>query len=110
MNTAVVMEMPARDAEGYLIEPSEWSEVVAAALAEEIGIELSDAHWDAIRFMRQYYEEHQVSADARHVIKHIEQRHSGEGHKRLFELFPYGYPAQACKIAGMKRPRAWSTG
>lgn len=54
MNTAVVMEMPARDAEGYLIEPSEWNEAVAAALAEEIGIELSDAHWDAIRFMRQY--------------------------------------------------------
>lgn len=51
-----------------------------------------------------------MSADARHVIKHIEQHLPGEGRKRLFELFPYGYPAQACKIAGMKRPRAWSTG
>lgn len=29
---------------------------------------------------------------------------------RLFELFPYGYVKQTCKIAGMKRPRAWSTG
>lgn len=105
-----VMEMPARDTEGYLIEPSEWNEGVAATLAEEIGIELGEDHWDAIRFMREYYEEHRVSADARHVIKHIEQRHPGQGHKRLFELFPYGYPAQACKIAGMKRPRAWSTG
>jgi len=30
--------------------------------------------------------------------------------KRLFELFPYGYVRQACKVAGMRRPRAWSTG
>jgi len=28
----------------------------------------------------------------------------------LFKLFPYGYVKQACKIAGMQRPRAWSTG
>jgi hypothetical protein len=27
-----------------------------------------------------------------------------------FEFFPYGYLRQACKIAGMRRPRAWSTG
>lgn len=30
--------------------------------------------------------------------------------RRLFELFSYGYLGQACKIAGMRRPRAWSTG
>jgi len=30
--------------------------------------------------------------------------------KIIFTLFPYGYVKQACKIAGMKRPRAWSTG
>jgi len=28
----------------------------------------------------------------------------------MFELFPYGYVKQACKIAGMRKPRAWSTG
>lgn len=103
-------ELPTRDAEGYLVEPEEWNENVARALAEEIGIELEDDHWDAIRFMRSYYAEHGVSADARHVIKHMENRHPGTARKRLFELFPYGYPGQACKVAGMKRPRAWSTG
>ncbi len=29
---------------------------------------------------------------------------------RRFELFPWGYPAQTCMVAGMRRPRAWSTG
>lgn len=41
---------------------------------------------------------------------HLAQHVDGDGRSRLFELFPYGYVAQACKIAGMKRPRAWSTG
>lgn len=102
--------MPARDAEGYLVEPEAWNEEVARELAGEIGITLGDDHWDVIRFMRDYHAEHQVAADARHVIKHLEHRYPGAGRKRLFELFPYGYPAQACKVAGMKRPRAWSTG
>lgn len=105
-----VIDMPARDAEGYLVQPAEWNETVAAALADELGIELNDDHWDVIRHMRRLWEDHQVAPDARHIIKHLEQRYPGTGRKRLFELFPYGYPGQACKIAGMKRPRAWSTG
>lgn len=105
-----VIEMPARDAEGYLVEPADWNETVARTLAQELGIELGTDHWDAIRFMRQYYDEHQIAADARHVIKHLEARYPGMARKRLFELFPYGYPAQACRIAGMRRPRGWSTG
>ncbi len=102
--------MPARDSEGYLIEPRDWSEDVAAALAHEIGIALEPDHWDVIRFMRKYYEEHQVAADARFAIWHLDARYPGQGRRRLFELFPYGYVGQACKVAGMKRPRAWSTG
>jgi tRNA 2-thiouridine synthesizing protein E len=102
--------MPTLDAEGYLVEPKEWNDEVARELARRIDIELNEDHWDILRFMRDYYEEHQVAADARHVIKHLEQRLPGEGRNYLFDLFPYGYVAQACKVAGMKRPRAWSTG
>lgn len=105
-----LLEMPERDAEGYLIEPAAWRTDVAEALASELKIALEDDHWDVIRFMRKFYEEHQVAADARFVIKHLEVRYPGSGRKRLFELFPYGYVGQACKVAGMKRPRAWSTG
>ncbi len=104
------IDMPQRDAEGYLIEPGDWSEDVARVLAREENIELSDDHWDAINFMRDFYEENQVAADARFVIKHLAERMGKDAHKKLFELFPYGYVKQACKIAGMRRPRAWSTG
>lgn len=103
-------DLPERDAEGYLVDPSDWNDDVAKTLAEEEKIELNDDHWDVIRFMRDYFEEHQVIADARFVIKHLAERYGREAQKKLFVLFPYGYVKQACKIAGMRRPRAWSTG
>jgi tRNA 2-thiouridine synthesizing protein E len=105
-----MIEMPARDAEGYLVEPADWNEGVAERLARELDIELGDDHWDVLRHMRALYDERQIAPDARHIIKHLDERYHGAGRRRLFELFPYGYPAQACKVAGMKRPRGWSTG
>ena len=103
-------DMPERDAEGYLTEPENWSEDIAEALAVEENIQLGNDHWDTIRFMREYFDEHQVIADARFVIKHLGERYGRDAQKKLFELYPYGYVKQACKIAGMRRPRAWSTG
>ena len=102
--------LPTLDAEGYLVEPSEWNEAVALELAKRAGISMEEDHWDVVRFMRSYYEERQIAADVRHVIKHLAGRYGSGASNRIFELFPYGYVAQVCKIAGMKRPRGWSTG
>ena len=102
--------LPNQDAEGYLVEPENWTEAVAEEFARQENLQLTDDHWDAIRFMREQYDENQVIPDARHVIKHLSNRLGTDARKRLFELFPYGYVKQACRIAGMKRPRAWSTG
>jgi tRNA 2-thiouridine synthesizing protein E len=98
------------DEEGYLVDPAEWNEGIAAILAQREGIDLSDTHWNVIRFMREYLDEHQVAPDARFVMKHLAASHGPASRNMLFELFPYGYVKQACKIAGMRRPRAWSTG
>ena len=98
--------------EGYLLDPAEWTEEVASELARREGLALSPLHWEVLKFMRHYYEEHQIAADARFVVKHLAEAQGlgAAARKRLFELFPYGYVKQACKIAGMRRPRAWSTG
>ena len=100
------------DDEGYVINPADWDEQVAEALARQENIVLSEAHWAVIRFMREYYEQHHIAPDARHVMKHLaEFKGAGKaGRNDLFVLFPYGYVKQACKIADMRRPRAWSTG
>jgi|SRR3990167_1638504 len=108
MSTTV--QLPETDAEGYLVEPLNWTEEVAEELARQENIQLTEDHWDAIRFMREYYMERQIAADVRHVMKHLAQKHGAESRNKIFELFPYGYVKQACKIAGMKRPRGWSTG
>lgn len=102
--------MPPLDADGYLVDPAQWTEAVAEELARGQSITLTAEHWDVLRFMRAFYEEHQIAADARFVIRHLAERHGEQARARLFELFPYGYPGQACRIAGMRKPRAWSTG
>ena len=103
------MQTPAVDNDGYLVDPDAWTEDFARETARAMDIELTPEHWVAIRFMRAYYEEHRVPADARFVMRHLSDSR-GADRNRLFELFPYGYPGQACKIAGMRRPRVWSTG
>jgi dissimilatory sulfite reductase related protein len=103
------MIVPELDAEGYLTDPSAWSEDWARETAERLQIELTEDHWDVLRFMRGFLEEHQVAPDARFVVRHLSSSR-GAHRNRLFELFPYGYAGQACKIAGMRRPRVWSTG
>ncbi len=100
------------DDEGYLVDPDDWSESVAAALAAREGLPLTELHWQVLRFMRAYLDEHQLIPDARFVIRFLaDEAGAGDAaRQKLFELFPYGYVKQACKIAGMRRPRAWSTG
>lgn len=101
--------LPAMDEEGYLIDPADWSEDLAVRLAGLEDITLGPGHWEAIRFMRGYFQEHQVIPDVRFVTRHLAASIGGS-RNLVFELFPYGYVKQACRIAGMRRPRAWSTG
>ena len=99
------------DQEGYLVDPADWSESVGDKLARGEDIVLTADHWQVIRYMREFFEEHHVVPDVRFVIKHLAGLGLGSAARsRLFELFPYGYVKQACKIAGMRRPRGWSTG
>ncbi|MGD8884754.1 MAG: TusE/DsrC/DsvC family sulfur relay protein [Gammaproteobacteria bacterium] len=106
------LEAP-RDPEGYIVDPEDWTEALATQLAAEEGLELDDQYWAVIHFMRQYWGEHHVAPDVRHVIQYLtatRQLDKKQAKQQLFKLFPYGYVRQACKIAGMQRPRVWSTG
>jgi tRNA 2-thiouridine synthesizing protein E len=105
--------LPPRDIEGYMFNPDNWNEDIANKIANEEGIELTDSLWLKLYFMRKYYDEHNIAPNVRHLISHLvtEGRcDKKEAKKIIFKLFPYGYVKQTCKIAGMKRPRTWSTG
>ena len=102
-----------RDSEGYLVNPADWDETLARQLAAEERLTLTEDYWPVLRFMRDSWHEHHIAPDVRHVVawlaeaRGIDRKHAKE---QLFRMFPYGYVKQACKIAGMRRPRAWSTG
>jgi TusE/DsrC/DsvC family sulfur relay protein len=101
------------DEHGYITDPNKWTPDFARYIADQEGITLTDDHWQVLEFMREYHDYHGIMADARFVLKFLAKRDntdkSGAKHI-LFELFPYGYVKQAVKMAGMKQPRAWSTG
>ena len=101
------------DEAGYITNPDLWTRDFAEHVAAADGVELVEDHWEIIDFIRESYAEHRVAVDVRHVLK-LAQNGLGmtkhEAKVRMLELFPLGYVKQAVKMAGMKQPRAWSTG
>lgn len=59
------------DEEGYLVDLGDWSENVASFLAGQDELELTDAHWEIIAFLREYYEEYQIAPAVRVLTKAV---------------------------------------
>lgn len=49
------------DEEGFLKDISDWSREVAEGMAAQDGIELEQAHWEVINFLRDYYFRYQIA-------------------------------------------------
>jgi tRNA 2-thiouridine synthesizing protein E len=96
-----------RDEEGYLLDASAWHEELIEPFACEAGIELSPEHMEVIMFVRKYFEDNYKVPEARTLLKHLKNTWGEERATRryLYSLFPRGYGQQACKIAGMRKPR-----
>ena len=94
------------DEEGYLVNLADWTEDVAAAIAKEEKIDLSQNHWEVVNFLREYYNEYQIAPAVRVLTKAIGKKLGPEkgSSQYLYELFPYGPAKQACKIAGLPKP------
>jgi len=94
------------DEEGYLTNLNEWTRDAAAILARTEDAELTEAHWDVIDFLREYYEEYQIAPAVRVLTKAIGKKLGKDkgNSKYLYELFPYGPAKQACKYAGLPKP------
>jgi len=87
--------------EGFLTDPSQWTEAIAIELAKREGIDpMSDRHWVVVRFMRSEYEAKGTGPTVRVLGKT-----SGVPVKELYQLFPKGPAKLAAKIAGIPKPR-----
>ncbi len=101
------------DEEGFLLDMSDWSEEVSAAIAAKDGLELKDDHEGLVDFFREYYDEHQVHPTMHRLCKEIggclgEERRSHKAlAKHMYKIFnctncdPI---AELCKVAGLPRP------
>ncbi len=87
------------DDEGFLTRYDEWDEELAAVLARQIGIELTDAHWKAIRFLREDYRTQGDTATSRRV-----QTIGGIPVKEQFALFPKKPAKKMAYVAGLPKP------
>lgn len=100
MSTATIVgsEIHVND-EGFMTDHTEWTEDVARALAANIGIELTDAHWQVLRFVRQDYDAEGESPTLRRVANI-----GGVPTKQLFALFPKKPAKKMSYIAGVPKP------
>ena len=94
------------DKQGYLLNPSDWSKELAIVIAKDEAIELSEAHWEVVYFVRDFYEEFNTSPAIRMLVKAMAKK-LGEDKGNsiyLYTLFPKGPAKQATKIAGLPKP------
>jgi TusE/DsrC/DsvC family sulfur relay protein len=96
------------DQEGYILDMDAWSEGFASTQAEKEYLTLTDEHWQVIAFIRAFYEEHNVQAQVRDMVKHFREAWGPEkGNSRyLHDLFPMGGPQkQGNRVAGMRKTK-----
>lgn len=88
------------DVDGFLRDPSQWTEEMAVDIAAATGVpELTERHWQVIRFMRHQYETKGAAPNVRALATM-----SGIPIRELYQLFPKGPAKLAAKIAGVPKP------
>jgi tRNA 2-thiouridine synthesizing protein E len=97
----------ARDEEGFLLDADAWTPELIPLLADESDLDLTREHEAVIHWIRDYYERNDSVPEARVLLAHLREHWGPERSTRryLYRLFPRGYGQQACKIAGMRKPR-----
>ncbi|CAM5195435.1 TusE/DsrC/DsvC family sulfur relay protein [Alishewanella longhuensis] len=105
-NLIVESRTLALDKHGYLLNLAEWEPAVAERFAELENIQLSDALWEVIRFVREFYQEFNTSPAVRMLVKAMAAKFGPEkgNSKYLFMLFPEGPAKQATRLAGLPKP------
>ena len=87
------------DDEGFMTEYEEWNEDLGTALAANIGIEMTDEHWQVVKFLREDFVDQGETATLRRV-----STVGGIPTKELFVLFPKKPAKKMSYVAGLPKP------
>ncbi|MEO5343158.1 MAG: TusE/DsrC/DsvC family sulfur relay protein [Gammaproteobacteria bacterium SHHR-1] len=87
------------DGEGFLRNRDDWSEEVAAYLAQQDGYEFNDEMLELIKSARAMYEENGVVPPIRKFSKQV-----GVDSKHLYDIFKKGPMKLICKWGALPKP------
>ena len=94
------------DQDACLCNLADWSPQVAQALAARESIELTDAHWEVLYLLQQFYTQFQLSPANRALVKYVALNLGKDKGNSLYlnGLFN-GMPAKlAARLAGLPKP------
>ena len=86
--------------EGFLTEYDEWDRDIAAVLASNIGIEMTDRHWEMVDFVRSDFKAKGETPTTRRV-----QNVGGSPTKEQFQVFPKKPGRKMSYVAGVPKPK-----
>jgi len=98
METIIANKQVELNEQGYMLDMTQWDEGIARAIATEEGIDLTDRHFDVLKFLRKE-QENGTALSIRKIGK------SGVVDiKEFYALFPEGPLKKASRIAGISKP------
>lgn len=87
----------------YDLDP--WSEDIARRRAAEEQLDFNQERLDALCWLRDQYLTCGPAANARTLLRAMEEHYRPDGGRRyLYELFPLGPISQGCRLAGLPVP------
>ena len=95
------------NANGYLMDHTDWSEDLAKVIAAQEGVELTDKHWDIISYLRdEYFNNNGNQPNERTILKDMGKKWGTKpSSKDMYEMFPQMPSKQGGKIAGLPESR-----
>lgn len=91
------------DRGGFLVDPGEWDEGFASMRAEEMGMQLTERHWEVLRFVRNCHASTGKVPTVFEMCKALKLEA-----QELEMLFPRGYHRGAIKLAGLSLAQDFS--
>ena len=94
------------DKNGYLTDSHQWNTDIAQQIALLESIEMTEDHWQVVKYVREFYDEFNTSPSIRPLVKYLRKVLGEDKGNSLYLqiLFPEGPAKQATKIAGLPKP------
>ena len=92
---------------GFLVKLEDWNEDIGQVIAVQEEIELTERHWDVIKYLRdEFINNKENQPNTRNMVKDLGKLWGEKiDTKTLFDLFPGNPSKQAGRIGGLPESR-----